>query len=143
MAATGEQPDAELLAGLRRPPRSSWRGLLAGVWAVGAVLQLVQDHVVLGLLWALAALCWAWTWWVGPTPALRAVTDDALLVQFGVRARSIARSDVEDVQPRYSADNGVVLVRRDAGPVQLAGTALGSSVARAQAAALRRWAGLE
>ena len=54
------------------------------------------------------------------------------------------RTELRDVQPRQTGHTGYGLELRlyDAAPVELAGTALRFSVVDAQAAALRRWAGL-
>jgi len=132
--------DAELLAGLRGR-RLQWAyGLLALLCLVLGVGALILGRPGLTVGPVLGALGWGWSWWADPEPRLQEVTDEALLVRHGLRTRSIARSDIEDVAARYGY--GLVLTLRDADPVELAGTAPRFSVADAQAAALRRWAGL-
>jgi len=135
-------PDAELLSGLCGRKRSSWQLVLGATFAVGAVGQLAQGHSVPTVLFGLAALGYAVIWWAGPQPRLRAVTDDALLVRRGLRTRSIARAEIEDARARYGTGYGVLLTLRDADPIELTNAAPRFSVADAQAAALRRWAGL-
>jgi hypothetical protein len=144
--AAGHSPtsDAALLAGLKGRHGPVWHLALAVLWAAGSVAQLVTGHPVLAALWGMLGAGWVVQWWVGRTPSLREVTDDALVVRTGLlRTRSIPRSDIEDVRASYGSGYGLVLGLRGAEPVTLAGTALRHSVAAAQAAALRRWAGLE
>ncbi|CCH90911.1 protein of unknown function [Modestobacter italicus] len=134
-------PDADLLAGVRSR-RSTGHLFLAVFWTAGCVVQVVRDNTGNAVLWGLGAACWAWLWWSGSAPSLREVADDGLRVRRGLRTRLIPRSDVQDVQASYGTGYGLVLTLRDADPVTLAGTAPRHSVAAAQAAALRRWAGL-
>ena len=131
-----------MLAGLRGR-RSAWRGVVALSWAALTVAHLVADDVLTTVLWGLGGLAWGWSWWASPEPHLRRVTADTLLVHRGLRTRAVSRADVLDVQPEHAAGYGLELTVRDADPVTLPGTALRFSVAAEQAAALRRWAGLD
>ena len=116
--------------------------MLALLWVAGAAGQLAAGEHVLGLLWAVSALGWAAQWWIDPGPRLTSVTDEALLVRRGVRTRAIPRADLRSVRALYTVGYGLELTLVDDELVQLANTALKYSVADAQAAALRRWAGL-
>jgi hypothetical protein len=135
------ESDADVLSGLRGR-RSVWQAVVAVLWAALAVMHLVVEQRWLAIAWGLAALLFGWTWWAGPQPQLRSVTDDALHVRQGLRTRTVQRADVLDVQPTYLGGYGLALTLRDAGPVELPRTALRFSVAAVQAGALRRWAGL-
>ena len=137
-----DESDAEVLAGLRGR-RGVVPGVLAPLWAVLAAAQLAQGNGWLGLGYVLVALGWTWMWWVSPQPHVRAVTADALLVRRGLRTRSILRAELQEVRPKHLGDYGLALTLRDADRVELPGTAPRFSVAAAQAAALRRWAGLD
>ena len=136
--------DAQLLAGLRHRRGPLVPGLLALFWAAWAVQRAVQGDLWLAAGTAAAALAWSVAWWASPAPRVWGVTADALLVRRGRRTRPIARTGLQDVQPRQTGHTGYGLELRlhDAEPVELAGTALRWSVVDAQAAALRRWAGL-
>ena len=136
------QPDAAVLAGSRARRRVAL-GAFAVLWAVLAAGQLAQGNTWMGIAQGLLSLGWLWAWWVSPQPHVRAVTAEELLVRRGLPTRSIDRAQVSDVRPERSAGYGLVLTLRDADPVRLAGTALRFSVAAEQAAALRRWAGLD
>jgi hypothetical protein len=134
--------DAQVLAGLRG--RRRWGlGVLGLSWAALAVGQLAQGNGVLGAFQALLALAWAWLWWSSPEPHVRSVTDDALVLRRGARTESVPRSKLRDVQPKHLGSYGLLLTFQDGEPVALSSTAPRFSVAAAQAAALRRWAGLD
>ena len=134
--------DAELLTGLRGRRRFA-PAVFAPLWAVLAAAQLAQGNTLLGIAYVLLTLGWLWAWWVSPQPHVRAVTADALLLRRGLRTRSISRAELQDVTAKHLGDYGLLLTLRDADPVELSGTAPRFSVAAAQAAALRRWAGLD
>ncbi|MFQ1004117.1 hypothetical protein [Modestobacter sp. SSW1-42] len=69
------------------------------------------------------------------------MTAQAILVRRGRRVQTITPADLLDVVPRYTGPYGLELTVRDAEPLRFDGTAQGFSIADAQAAALRRWAG--
>ena len=145
--ATAERspaPDAELLARLRGRHGSPFFLLLAVLWVLLGLGEAILGSPVMAVLAAVLSVTWGWRWWAGPEPTLRQVTDEARLVRRGLRTRTIARAEIADVQAKYSSGGyGLVLTLRGADPVKLAGTSLRFSVAATQAAALRRWAGLE
>ena len=144
-AAGGVGSDDELLAHLRHRRGPLVPGLLALFWAAWAVERALQGSGWLAGGTAVAALAWAAAWWASPLPRVRSVTADALLVRTGWRTRPIPRTQLRDVQPRQTGHigYGLQLGLGDAEQVELAGTAVRFSRAEAQAAALRRWAGLE
>jgi hypothetical protein len=136
--------DAVLLTGLRHRRGPLVPGLLALFWAAWTVERALQGSVWLAAGTAAAALAWSVAWWASPQPRVWGVTDEALLLRQGWRTRPVTRAEVRDVVPRQTGHTGygLELRLRDADPVELAGTALRFFVAEAQAAALRRWAGL-
>ena len=142
---SSQAADAELLAGLRHRRGPVVPGLLALFWAAWAVERLVQGHPWLAAGTSVVALAWAAGWWASPEPRVGGVTADALLVRRGRRTRPIARAELLHVEARQTGHVGYGLHvgLRDAEPVELANTALRFSRAEAQAAALRRWAGLD
>jgi len=140
---TTAERDAEGLAALRRVRRTPVWAVLAAVAAALAIAQLARGYTGPGLVWTVAALLYGWTWWAGPRPRLIDVTTDGLVLRRGLRTSSVPRADVLDVQPEHDRGYGLELTLRNADPLRLTGTALRFSVAAEQAAALRRWAGLE
>ena len=139
-ADVSEATDAELLADLRRLP-SPWRLLPAVGWLPFAALQLDRGDTGWAVVYLLLSLSWVALWWAAPEPRVRSVTPDALVVRRGWRTVTVSRDDVRDAHPLYGGPYGVTLVLDDGAPLALAGTAPRLSVAEAQAAALRRWAG--
>jgi hypothetical protein len=133
--------DADLLAGLH-VRRKRLPAVMAVLWGVSAVVNLVWGSSVQGVVWSVLAVAWVGIWWADPRPRVRAVTPEALVVQQGVRTRRVARSDVREVEALYGGSYGLTLVLDGDEPLRLDGTALRFSVADAQAGALRRWAGL-
>jgi hypothetical protein len=134
--------DAELLAGLRRRP-PLWRLFPAVGWLPLAAVQLDRGDTGFAVAYLLLSAGWVAMWWAAPEPRVRSVTADALVVRRGWRMTTVSRVDVRDAQPLYGGRYGVTLVLEDSEPLALAGTAPRLSVAEAQAAALRRWAGLD
>ena len=136
--------DADLLAGLQRRGRGPvWQliptviflALGAAQWAVGT-WWLGVGYLVLGLIQG-------WVWWTNPQPRVRAITPDVLLVRRGLRTQEIPRADVVDVHPEHTGAYGLELSVRGGKRLRLVNTASRFSVAEAQAAALRRWAGMD
>ena len=141
--ATAERPgdaDAQVFAAVGTG-RSAWRGVFATLWTALAIGYLIAGDVVQTTIWGLGALAWGLSWWA-PSSGFREVTSDALVLREGLRTRRVPRTDVVDVQPEHHGRYGLVVSLRDDDPVELSGTAPRFSVAAAQAAALRRWAGL-
>ena len=144
--ATGDgspaPPDTDLLGSLAKASRSPVWAVLAAAAVTLAVVQLVRGDLGPGVVWAIATLCYGWTWWSGPHSRLRDVTADALVLRRGLRTRTVPRVDVLDVRAEHGGRYGLVLTLRGAHEVRLPATALRYSVAAEQAAALRRWAGV-
>ena len=136
--------DAELLAGLptrRRGP--GWVLVLAVLWAALAVAQIAVGTRWVGVAYLVLAAGQVWAWWINPQARVRAVTADALLVREGLRTRTVPRTDLVDVHPKHTGAYGLELSVRGGRRLRLVGTAQRFSVAEAQAAALRRWAGID
>ena len=136
--------DAELLAGLpqrgRGPvwqlvPAVGFLALGAAQWAVGT-WWIGVAYLVLGVLNA-------WVWWTNANARVRAVTPDALLLRRGLRTDTIPRADLVDVHPKHTGAYGLELSVRGGERIRVANTAQRFSLAEAQAAALRRWAGID
>ena len=136
--------DAELLAGLRRRGRGPvWYALAAAICTALGIAQLLFVTWWVGVGYLVLGVLQAVRWWTDPRPRVRAVTAEAISVRRGRRTQMITPADLLDVVPRYTGPYGVELTVRGAGPLRLDGTAQRFSVAAAQAAALRRWAGLD
>ena len=123
-----------------RPPHLA---VLALLWLTLAVGECVNGrygpaaaHTVLAVISAAAYVAAPGTW-------VRHTGSDGLTVQHGRRRRIVARSEVVGVDARHTRGGyGVELRLLDGDAVLVPGTALRFSVAAAQAAELRRWAGL-
>ena len=142
-AARSAEGDAELIAGLLRRRRRVLRVVLAVAivgWLVVGVVLGSATQVAFAVLWG---ALWAAAWWAPVDAELRGLTDEALQVRHGRRTRTVARTDVVGVRPWYRGAYGLEVTVRGADPVWLHETAPRFSVADAQAAALRRWAGLD
>ena len=136
--------DAELLAGLRRRGRGSvWQLVVALVFLALGTAQAVTGTWWLGVGYLLIGVFHLWSWWVDPRARVRAVTAEGLLLQRGLRTQTVARIDLVDVHPRHTRAYGLELSVRGGKRIRLDGTAPRFSLADAQAAALRRWAGLD
>ena len=135
--------DADLLAGLRGR-RQTWQGLLALMWTgLGAVQLLTSDETSLGITWLVVGVVGGWLWWISPQPHVRAVTADELVLRRGlVRSRSIARTEIADVTDEHAGAYGLRVTLHDGEEIVLLDTARQYDNAAAQAAALRRWAGV-
>ena len=107
----------------------------AAQWAVGT-WWLGVGYLVLGLIQG-------WVWWTNPQPRVRAITPDVLFVRRGLRTQEVPRADVVDVHPKHTGAYGLELSVRGGKRLRLVNTAPRFSVAEAQAAALRRWAGMD
>ena len=145
MDTTGDprtDTDAELLADLRRRP-PLWRLIPAVGWLPLAAVKLDQGDTGWAVAYLLLSVGWVALWWAAPEPRVRSVTAAALVVRRGWRTVTVPRADVRDAQPLYGGPYGVTLVLADDESLKLAGTAPRSSVAAAQAAALRRWASID
>ena len=94
------------------------------------------SYLVLAVFMALA-------WWRDPRPRIRAVTSEAIMLRRNGLVQAITAADLVDVVPKCTGNYGLELTVRGDGPLRLDGTAPQFSLAAAQAAALRRWAGLE
>ena len=136
--------DADLLAGLptrRRGP--GWLLVIAVVWAALAIAQITVGTRWVGIAYLVLAAGQAWAWWTNPQARVRAVTADALLLRQGLRTLTVSRDDLVDVHPRHTGAYGLELSVRGGKRIRLVRTASRFSVAEAQAAALRRWAGMD
>ena len=136
--------DAQLLAGLptrRRGP--VWVLVLAVAWSALAAAQFASGGRWVGVAYLVLAAGQVWVWWTAPQPHVRAVTADALVVRQGRRTQSIPRADLVDVHPKHTGAYGLELSVRGGKRLRLVNTAPRFSVAEAQAAALRRWAGMD
>ncbi|WP_299953558.1 hypothetical protein [uncultured Modestobacter sp.] len=135
--------DVELLAELRG--RRQWvLGMFAVVWLVLAALQLAGGNVWVGSAQVVLALAYAALWWFSPRPHVQSVTEEALVLRRSTFCtRAIHRAQIDDVQAKYLGAYGLRLTLQDGETIDLPGRALQYEVAAAQAAALRRWAGLD
>ena len=136
--------DAEQLAGLcSRRLGPAWPLFLGIVFLLLGAGQALLGTLWIGVAYLVMGVGQLVTWWFDPRPSIRSMTPEAILVRRGRRTQTITPADLLDVVPRYTGPYGVELTVRDAEPIRLDGTAQMFSVAAAQAAALRRWAGLD
>lgn len=133
----------ERLAAALRPHRSSFLGIAAVIAVVLFGLSLAAGGLLQISSAGLLVISSVLNWWSNPQTALRRLTEDAVVLRQGFRARTIPRADVLDVQPKYGSGYGVELTLRSGDPLLLPGTARRFSSAVEHARQLRRWAGLD